>query len=167
MRSRRKGKALHEKHPMHDLIRVSQPLELGKYKLGGCTLRVNGSTAKTLIDAIPRAFDHDVLAMWHPPPQCIDAAKVTFKVPGGPGPALKSARVTVWNANGGELILEVNSEFMDGLGTHYHINDIVHDFDTIWCFEGAPASPCPVSYDVHIDPQHVVPRSLVLRLKET
>ena len=47
MRSRRKGKALHEEHPMHDLIRVSQPLELGKYKLGGCTLRVNGSTAKT------------------------------------------------------------------------------------------------------------------------
>ena len=47
MRSRRKGTALHEEHPMHDLIRVSQPLELGKYKLGGCTLRVNGSTAKT------------------------------------------------------------------------------------------------------------------------
>ena len=46
-RSRRKGKALHEEHPMHDLIRFAEPLELGKYKLGGCVLKVKNMTAKT------------------------------------------------------------------------------------------------------------------------
>ena len=45
-RSRRKGKTLHEEHPMYDLIRFAQLLELGKYKLGGCTLKVKNMTAK-------------------------------------------------------------------------------------------------------------------------
>ena len=157
----------HLKSLLGDLPHGAEPLttlEIGWEirKGAGAPYVVPFNPQTFLIDAIPRAFDHDVLAMWHPPPQCIDAAKVTFKVPGGPGPALKSARVTVWNADGGELILEVNSEFVDGLGTHYHINDIVHDFDTIWCFEGAPASPYPVSYDVHIDPLHAIPRSATL-----
>ena len=46
-RSRRKGKALHEEHPMHDLIRFAEALELGKYKLGGRVLKVKNMTAKT------------------------------------------------------------------------------------------------------------------------
>ena len=44
--------------------------------------------------------------------------------------------------------LEMNSEFMDGNGTLFHINDIL-DFDTLVCFEAKPASPYPVSVHVH------------------
>ena len=74
--------------------------------------------------------------------------KVTFRVPGGTWDRVKSTRLSVWNADGGELFLEMNSEFMDGRGTLFHINDIL-DFDTLVCFEAIPASDSPVSVHVH------------------
>ena len=78
----------------------------------------------------------------------MEDTKVTFRVPGGTDSLVKSPRISVWNADGGELFLETNSEFMDGRGTLFHINDIL-DFDTLVCFEAKPASPYPVSVHVH------------------
>ena len=77
----------------------------------------------------------------------MEDTKVTFKVPGGTCPLVKSPRISVWNANGGELFLELNSEFMDGNRTLFHINGIL-DLHTLLCFEAKPASPYPVS--VHV-----------------
>ena len=78
----------------------------------------------------------------------MEDTKVTFRVPGGTDSLVKSPRISVWNAEGGELFLETNSEFMDGRGTLFHINGIL-DLDTLLCFEAKPASPYPVSVHVH------------------
>jgi len=78
--------------------------------------------------------------------------KVTFRVPGGTYSLVKTPRLSVWNADGGELFLETNSEFIwtrdDGGETLFRINGIV-DLDTLVCFEATPASPYPVSVHVH------------------
>ena len=83
-----------------------------------------------------------------PNPDPMEDTKVTFRVPGGTWDRVKSTRLSVWNADGGELFLEMNSQFIDGRGTLFHIDTII-DLDTISCFEAIPASLSPVSVHVH------------------
>jgi hypothetical protein len=83
-----------------------------------------------------------------PNPDPMEDTKVTFRVPGGTWDRVKSTRLSVWNADGGELFLEMNSQFIDGRGTLFHINGII-DLDKIICFEAIPASLSPVSVHVH------------------
>ena len=78
----------------------------------------------------------------------MEDTKVTFRVPGGTWDKVKSTRLSVWNADGGELFLEMNSQFIDGRGTLFHIDTII-DLDTISFFEAIPASLSPVSVHVH------------------
>ena len=78
----------------------------------------------------------------------MEDTNVIFRVPGGTWDRVKSPRLSVWNADGGELFLEMNSQFIDGRGTLFHINTII-DLDTISCFEAIPASLSPVSVHVH------------------
>ena len=83
-----------------------------------------------------------------PNPDPMEDTKVTFRVPGGTWDRVKSTRLSVWNAAGGELFLEMNSQFIDGRGTLFHIDTII-DLDTISCFQAIPASDSPVSVHVH------------------
>ena len=87
-----------------------------------------------------------------PNPDPMEDTKVTFRVPGGTWDRVKSTRLSVWNADGGELFLEMNSEFIwtrdDGGETLFHIDTII-DLDTISCFQAIPASDSPVSVHVH------------------
>ena len=55
-----------------------------------------------------------------PNPDPMEDTKVTFRVPGGTWDRVKSTRLSVWNADGGELFLEMNSQFRDGRGTLFH-----------------------------------------------